>query len=452
MEKSAAGTAKQFKRLLILFVIFIISSSIDLFAISVKEAMNGALIKSTEEFCFTQKSTQFSFKVNEIEPKYIEFYIDKVPDGVIFLSSKKEAEDSGTRITLFFQFEKTGSYKINPLVCLVRGYTFYVPFKTVDVYENPDTIHPELFVEFANPAYNNENLPIKAAAGSHIVFTINVRYAVQIIDFTYDLPKDSIFTELKRYPITEGNPRKAEFSTEVEKVASFDWQPLSEGDWSLPQIKVTATSYNGGRYVMQLPDRTIKISKAADITKEDNHESAFAYAFTEDRFSDELITTEMPYETALKLAELRREERKQFPFSRTRKERITLETEYGLTETAREPCIPFIICTLLLFVAVTVAVVILLKKKKYWTAIAGICVSCILLVCEINLAVKLNVKTALFTGDSLSPVPEENASVSVVLEKGSCVKVTKKAGKWIYVKINETYGWTTEDNVIYINR
>lgn len=452
MEKSAAGTAKQFKRLLILFT-FLFSSAVNSFAVNVREVMKGAEIKSTEEYCFTQKSTQFSFTINEIEPKYIEFYIDKVPDGVIFLSSSKTAAGNGTVINLFFQFENTGTYKINPLVCLVRGYTFYVPFRKVEVYENPDTIQPELSISFANYTYNNENAAIKIPTGSHLVYTVNVRYAVQIIDFTYALPKNSIFTELKRFPITEGLPRKAEFSTELEKIAMFDWQPLSEGDWTLPQIKVTATSYNGGRYVLQFPERTVKVVQAASERHDDDSlETVFANAFTERIPGEaEYIQTVIPEEVFVKIADLRKQERKHFPFSKIRKERIALETEYGLNETAREPCIPFVICLIALLAVTVVVVIILFKKEKYLYATAGTLASLVLVVFTVILIVRLNVKTALFTGNSLSPVPEETGSVSVVLEKGSYVTVTKKAGKWLYVKINETYGWTTEDNVIYIN-
>lgn len=452
MEKPASGTTKQFKRLLILFT-FLFSSTINIFAVNVKESMRGAEIKSTQEFCFTQKSTQFSFTIKDIEPKYIEFYIDKVPDGVIFLSSSKTAEGNGTVINLFFQFENTGTYKINPLVCYIKGYTFYVPFRTVEVYENPDTIHPELSVSFVNPAYNKENAVIKAAAGSHVVYTVSIRYAVQIVDFTYDLPKNSIFTELKRFPITEGIPRKSEFTTEQEKIAMFDWQPLSEGDWTLPQIKVTATSYNGGRFVLQLPERTVRVTQpSADSLIHDSNETVFANAFTESSpGGNEFIKTEITEETVAKIAELRREERKHFPFSKVRKERISLESEYGLNETAKEPCIPFIVCVIVLMFAILTAALILFKKQKYLYALAGMCATFVLVVLTVIFIVKLNVKTALFTGEQLSPVPEETGSVSVVLEKGSHVTVTKKAGKWLYVKINETYGWTTEDNVIYIN-
>lgn len=451
MEKSASGTAKQFKRLLIL--VTLLFSSVNLFGITPREAMAGVEIKSTEEFCFTGKSTQFTFTVNGIEPKYIEFYIDKVPDGVNFLSSSKAASGDGTVISLLFQFEKTGKFKINPLVCLIKGYMFYVPFKAVDVYENPDTIHPELYIDFANPLYNNENAAIKVAAGSHVVFTISVRYAVQIVDFTYDLPKDSIFTELKRFPITEGLPRKAEFSTEIEKIATFDWQPLGEGDWSLPLIKVTATSYNGGRYVMKVPERTVIVQPASKDNSNEKTETFFANAFTEDKFREnEYAVKEMPDEEVVRLAELRREERKNFPFSKIRKERIALETEYGLVETAKEPCLPFYISLIVLTVIVLVVSIILYAKKKYLYGIICSCAVCVFLVCAIVLTVKMNVKTAVFTGTSLAPVPEENGSVSVTLEKGSHITVTKKAGKWLYVKVDETYGWTTEDKVIYIHK
>lgn len=457
MEKSAAGTAKQFKRLLILFSLCLFSSSLYLFGESVNELIEKCEVICEEQFCFTGKTSQFSLTINDIEPKYIDFYIDRVPDNVNFISSKKESSENGTLITMYFQFEKPGGYKIPPLVCAVKNVKHYIPFKYVEVYENPDTIQPELIVEYANTMFNRENSVIKVSAGSHIIYTVSIRYAAQINSYSFDLPKYSIFNELKRYPAAEGNPIKTEFSTAQEKVAMFDWQPLTEGEYKLPFVKITATSYSGSRYIMQFPEKVIRVTPAeqSDNTAVENEDIVFGYAFTEKTETapeTNLAKSELTLETVQELVQMRQAERKSFPFSKKAEERMSFEKEYGLSETPEEPSMPLFITALVIIVILAVLMIILLAKKKYFPAAADFIALCAVIIFSISLYVKLNEKTAVFNGTYLSSVPEENGTVSVFLEKGSYVRITKKAGKWIYIEKNETYGWITEDNVVYIHR
>lgn len=453
MEKSSAGTGIKFKRLLILLALTV--SSVFSFAQDVRSVMKNACVIPTSEFCFTEKSCEFNLYIESIEPKYVQFYIDKVPDSVNFLSSQKTSDSKGTLITIFFQFKKTGTFKLDPIVVDVKGYRFYVPFKSVIVYENLDTLKPELLVDFSNKLYNRDDINISIAAGDHIRFALNMKYVVQILDFSYELPKNSVFTEVKRYPLADGIPLGNSFSPEINPVAVFDWQPLEKGTWKLPSVKITATSYNGVRYVIGFPDITVNVTEKIDSTDGTllEKKSVFAYAFSEiepsvtDNEEKTISDEELNF-----LAQLRKKEINSLPFSKTSKTRALLEKEAGMEENIREPSIPLLIVLCSLFIILFVFALIKMYRKKYSAAAIFSGGALIILVLSINLFVRINKKTAIFRGEYLSPVPEQNSSSNVSLKKGSYIQVTKKAGNWVYIKCNETYGWTLEENIIYINK
>lgn len=451
MEKSSAGTGNKFKRLLILLVLTV--TSVFSYAQDVKALMKGACVIPVSDFCFTEKSSEFNLYIESIEPKFVQFYIDKVPDSVNFISSQKIADTNGTLITIYFQFKKTGTFSLDPIVVDVKGYRFYVPFKQITVYENLDTLRPELMVDFSNKFYNREGADISIAAGEHIRFAVNMKYVVQILDFSYDLPKNSVFTEVKRYPVADGIPLGNTFSPEISPVVVFDWQPLEKGTWELPGVKITATSYNGVRYVIGFPEINVNVTDTIVFSDDSllKKESVFAYAFSEiESSAAEYETKEISEEEINFLAQLRAKERNSLPFSKASRTRLLLEKERGFEENIREPNIPLLIFLICVFMIFTVMTAVYLRRKKYIKAAVLFSGALIALVFSIIIFVKASIKTALFKGDYLSPVPEQNVSTSVALKKGSYVQVTKKAGAWVYVKYNETYGWTKEENIIYI--
>ena len=65
-------------------------------------------------------------------------------------------------------------------------------------------------------------------------FTVSLQYAVQIISYSWKVPKNAIVRELEQYDITKGTLRSSEFSEEKIPVSTFEWEPLYSGKLSLP--------------------------------------------------------------------------------------------------------------------------------------------------------------------------------------------------------------------------
>lgn len=408
----------------------------------------------SNSFCFTEDRCQFELFLEKTPAQKVQFYVDKVPDSVNFISAIKEADNDGTRITLWFQFKKAGTYTLDPLVVTVGGKRQKIPFHTIIVYENLNTLRPELSVKFLNQDRKLKNNTMTITAGEHVGFTLYIRYAVQIISFNIDLPEDSVFNEIKRYAITEGNPRGTEFSPNNEPVAVFDWQPLVPGKWHFPPVKIKATGYNGLRYDLTLPEYTLIVTKSKQTKKQNQvqvKDDLFDYAFlesTDDTESEFKLQQDLSH--AKKLQELRIKERHSFPFSKVSKERRQYEIDCGLKPAEDEPSQPFFLTVTLFSVLLIILIIVFLVFKKL--ALAGFCafILVVILTGTTVYAVNISANSAVFIGNNIRAIPEEITNSTVIVQPGTCINVKRKAGNWVYIKCNETYGWVYADELLYI--
>ena len=60
--------------------------------------------------------------------------------------------------------------------------------------------------------------------------------------------------------LTEGTSSGNQFSPSAVPVAKFDWQPLSEGEFSLPAINITAITYGGKKVDVPFPVYKVSVS------------------------------------------------------------------------------------------------------------------------------------------------------------------------------------------------
>ena len=95
---------------------------------------------------FTATDNAFSVDIKNVTPDNIQISVNSLPDNVSFVSSKKETVmvaleeggmTSGTRLTLWMRFNKTGTYKINPIDLTVEGGFYRIPVESVVVLQNP---------------------------------------------------------------------------------------------------------------------------------------------------------------------------------------------------------------------------------------------------------------------------------------------------------------------------
>jgi hypothetical protein len=453
MEKFRTKNRNIVPRLLIILLTMFVPA----YAVSVEPQLH---IVSQQQYCFTETNCQFNLKIVDVDPENVQSYVEDLQDSVTLVSLRKDdlAADinaqgqRGTLIQMWFEFAKPGLFNIGTLTVRISGKLYRVLFDPVVVYENPNTVQPELFITFSNPLYQKQGNLISCSAGTHLDFTIYIRYAVQIVNYSWKLPQDSIFTELKRYEITEGNPRGKGFSPDAVPLASFEWQPLTSGKWNLPLIVVTATAYNGSRFDLTLPNYEIAVSESSTPAESAASEnSVFAYAFSEpvDVTKGKMVSVQK-LEHPQKIVELRKKERHSFPFSKVAEQRREAEIKEGLVPGENEPSVPLFICLLLLSATGIAFTIIFIVIKKNRGAAISFAVTALILTGTIICGVMVSRTYALFIGGSVNSIPEEKINTSITIRAGSRVQVQHRAGDWVYVRSNDTYGWVQKENVYYI--
>lgn len=426
MEKNAV-IAKRKQRFGLLILIF---AAIPLFAKNPpRSELENLVIKADSEIFFTASENGYTLLIPGIESSDVQTEFSTLPAGIKLVSSKKENffSDEGersTKIQFWFTFTDAGTAKLPPLTVKIKKRNYYLPFEEVPVYENPNLISPVLSVEFDDKTKlskdKNGNQIFTCSVGTEIKYKVLIQYFLQIINYSWILPKDSIFRETKRYEIAESSKNQEqnpsilnkEFTPEKFSVAEYSWKPLKEGDYALPGVSIEAISYNGSRKQLSLPQILVRVTKNERKNNFDAEQEIsrrnFPYnsAFTEtnhENFSAEKYVPTV--EDCKKLAELRSKEIHSAFWSDAAEKRREFEKSIGIISNEDEPGIIFS----------------KIFKKKY----------------------------GIFAGGEVSSVPEEKAS-SHNAPPAQRVKITESAAGWIYIENKNFSGWVKQDKVFVI--
>lgn len=423
--------------------------------------------KKSKEYFFTDEESIFSVDIENADPEEVTVFVNDVPKNVSFVSSKKELyvgpsdnplDDMkrGTHLEIVFQFREAGVFLISPIDVRVHGMYNRLNVDTVLVYENPNTVQPQLYLEFEDPSFNAAGKKLNANVGDHVIFMMYIRYATQILNFGWEIPENSLFDDVKRFPITEGNSRGNQFSPAAIPVAKFDWQPLAEGEFTLPAISITAVTYGGKKVEVPFPVYKVKVSPKKEGQLVTEQGAVFGYAFSTP-FADEANTnSEKKANVDLdRLLELHQRERHSFHFlSSAYKERKAAEEEYGIAHEKMEMSVPgFITVCIITAVFVVLTIILLLSKKfteRKTIPALSLLVTLLLVVTSIYMWIKVNKTYGLFKGGKINPIPEINVHASASIPRGNVVRIEKKTNGWLYIRYHETYGWVMESEVLVI--
>lgn len=399
-----------------------------------RQEIKNLVVKADSEAFFTAQENGYTLLISGIESSLVQNDLAVLPAGVKLVSSKKEDffdgdGDRGTRIQFWFTFTDIGIAKLPPLIAKIQNRTYYLPFEEVQIYENPNLISPILSIEFEDESKLSKdkksgNLVYTSAAREKINYRVNIQYFLQIINYSWNLPRDSIFFETKRYEIAEKNAPRAslskEFTPQKFPVAEFSWQPLKEGDYEIPQVFIESVSYNGSRKQLASPSVLFHITKEKTQKKnpenpisrlESDFDSAYKSAFAKspqdmDSISSKRYTPTL--EDCKKLAELRSKERKSLFSGAAAEKRREFEISLGIVSGENETKNPF---------------------SKFFGG-----------------------KYAIFKGGKVSSVPEEKTAEKsgLTIPAGQRVKLSEKAGGWIFIENKDFSGWVKEDSVFII--
>ena len=464
MEKSAERFRKNIAGLLVLFL----SAGLSLWAKPLSWAyLWGMRFRPSQDTLFTENDNSFFVEIENVTPDSVQISVNSLPPNVSFVSSKKETVliprseaqgggySTGTRIILWMRFAKTGYYRIKPVDLTIDGGFYQIPFESVEVLQNPRFIHPEVSVVFQNQRFESAKSgkfkkPIKINAGDHVVFTVTARYMESIHNIFWNIPQNSIFKKIKEYEFSFPSG-KSKFVTQFQSVATFDWQPLNEGEIELPEVFITATSYNGSVEDIACPRYKFNAEKAVTLIGEREEENPFVYAFSEAEVHEQAEEKiEVRMQDITELVNLHNRERHSFPFSKVMEERKAAELAIGLSCDYYEPSI--LVFRLLLCITIAAfcaSLAMLFFRKKTLSAII-ISMFILLSVCTGIYGVRVKTLRGVFTGGDMSPIPEHNMMSSVTIQAGSVVTVIRNAGNWMYIRHNDTYGWIPSNSICII--
>ena len=383
-------------------------------------------------------------------------------------------ENEGTKIEVWFNFEKKGDYKLPPLSLLISNRRRTIPFAPVTITDNPEFLSPRVVLLFPDgvtfysdeiPGPKDKNFG-KALfdwhKGETISFSVCLQYAVQLVQFNWEIPTESIFTQTKTYDILEIKYREKRYSDELIPVADFEWTSLAEGEKSFPKIKLTATAYNGYRNEINIPDFTINFIPKEEAETDSGEPDIFAASFDAFDNAQKISENEMAagnlHESKIslsecqQLAELRRRERNDIlGWKSNISKRTEYEAKIGINTSIAEFYMgAFYFFALIVLLSLTLFI-IFLKKRMVLAACLSSAALFFGLIFFIFVSVQKVKKYGISTGCKISSIPEENAKAESSIGAGNRVQITEDAGQWIYIQLGETGGWCKRDEVIFIN-
>lgn len=461
MEKTSG---KQPAKLILGLLIFLAEPAFLFAKAPSRSVIKSLSVKPDKEVFFTAQENGYTLKIPEAEPSSVQTDFTDIPQGVQFLSSKREEYfdndgKRGTLVHLWFSFKDPGTVRLPPLITVIAGKTYYIPFEDAVVYENPALISPEADVLFLNgilPQTDKDGaMRIYVNAGEEIAFVVGLRYFVQIVEFRWTLPKDSIFEETERYEALQDNFIDREFSTQAKPLARFSWKPLVPGEYSLPDIKIQATAYNGTLKAAGVPSCIVKVLPASSSSgvqkgQRNTAENVFKSAFTEKQSPSPAAKSKVLDKQSAELASMRSAERNSFPWGNARKDRRMFEKDLGVYQGENEPSRPLAVLLLVAAVVFAALSVLLAAFRVFKLSVAAIAAgaACIV-VCVFSFA-RLAPAYGVFAGGAIASVPEENTSSFIETAGAVRVRIKEKTDGYYYIEAPDINGWAKKELVYEI--
>ena len=456
MEKQRINTKFKFVAgLLKFFAIFQI-----LFAPLYSQHLNSKIIRTLslsteEEVLYSDTDILFSVEFPYAKPSEFEYKIKTLPEKVHLKSSFMSPENGGTLLKIWFSFDEEGVYSLPSLTLHFNNRTYNIPFKTVNVKTHPKKILPSVIVEFndGQTLIFNKNKILKSpklnvSVGKKIDFLVYVQDTLQILSVDFELPKNAILEQTKKIE----NFEDASLKKEKTFISSFSWIPLEEGKISLPQISVSVVAFNAQRQVLSFPEFFVTVQKSlAQNQKSDFSSEQFPYAFLElSEENQKEAKKSITEEDCKKIANFRTQEKSSSFFSNAKTERKNFEESLGLFNTQDENKKSFFLILIILTAFLLISSIILIILRKIFISIFFTLLLFLSGFFSVNYGFNLFKKSAIICNSKIRNVPEFSVEPFSSIETGSHVKILQNAGNWFFIQFENSTGWTTKENLIFI--
>ena len=447
------------------FLIFLLAIffSINLYTENLTLEQINALRITPEEGqkLYTKTDIKFILTIPNVPSSQVEILSTDQQQEVTFRTIRKfeSYEGNGTSIEVWYNFSRKGNYKLRPLTLMIQNRRRTINFENLTLTDDPATMLPRIVLVFEDgrEVYSDEAIPatplMQIKTGKRLRFTVNLQYATQLLQFNWDIPKDSIFTCVKEYEITQAQPRERSYSHDLIPVASFEWTGLIAGMQKMPAFRLTASGYNGYRSELYLPEIQIEFIQNSETEKNLNEEDIFSSAFfQENQASDYDTNITIEKEDCQTLANLyTREHNEFFMYRKARQARIDFEKEHGIVSSVNPIFPTVLLCISLIVIIASLMCMIIAARKKH--KLRALLFTTILLIGSallIYCAVRRNERYGISSGCKIYSIPQENAEAISEVGKGIRVRILEHTGKWYYIQIGESGGWCNIQDICII--
>lgn len=404
-------------------IIFIFLPSLCFGAVPFSTLLRSLKIIPEQSFCFVGDTCNFVLEIPEYLPSRIDMTVQSTPDGVALMSLSKEGYEkdgvSGTRIVLAFKFSKKGTYKIPSLAMRVDWWSYYVPFQSITVYDDPRTLLPEISVK----------LPKNVYAQEAFLANVSVRFFSDIIEVYSDLDENAIIKKIEDKEFLDGE--RGEFSEDFYDVATFEVTAIEAGSFSLPSFHVLAQTYAGGQVLLSSQPQVVKVQSAkkknSDVTEESYYESILK---SPEEASSEPVDGEnpllldqgsLPEDIASEIMGRRKNEKNLFYLF------------------------------LALFILSIAAIVFFIRKHKTLLLKIAVILGVLFLVSALVFFVLSSVTEGVVLCDStIYSIPEQKSSSASSIQAGEVITIKSVITDWYSVRlVNGSEGWIKSTDCIY---
>ncbi len=452
---------KSGRRFLITLFIFLFTTASFAQTLSLEQIRQLRFVPEEGQNLFTRTDLKFTVTIPNVRASQVQILAAKQEQDITFRTIRKteDYKQNGTTIEVWYNFAKEGNYTPSPLPMMIQNRRRTISFEPVTITSDPSTMNPRIVVEFedgtkiySDDLYNT-NPVLKIPTGKKIKLTVNLQYATQLTQFSWDLPKNSIFTCIDEYEFTEARIRERVYSHTLIPVATFEWTGLVAGIQKLPAFRLFAVGYKGARIELRMPAFLIEFTESDESEKTVSENDIFSAAFYQDE--EEKATIEV---TPLSKAECQtladyytREHNEFLLYPKARQNRINYEESCGLV-VSHNPIFPSVLFYIAIIIILTsiVFMIIAIKNKHKIRTLMFIVLLVIGIAIMIYCAARKNERYGICTGCKIYSIPQLNAESISEVSAGSRVRILESTGKWYYIEVGETGGWCNTDDICVI--
>ena len=462
MEKQRIKTAFRSCRRFLVSLLLLYTAGLSFSQnLTLKQIKKLRLIPEEGQNLYTKTDIKFTVTIPAVSPSQVQVLAGNQQRDITFRTMRKSEsyEEKGTTIEIWYNFSNKGTYTPSPLPLMIQNIRRSIEFEPVTVTDDPATMNPRIVLVFDDGTKiysDDQDIPsplLSIKTGQKLCFTVNIQYATQLVQFNWDIPKDSIFTCVKQYEFTEVRHRERVYSHTLIPVASFEWTGLVAETIKVPAFRLNAAGYNGYRSELLLPDIYIEFTETEDNTADSDDYDIFSDAFFQETTEEEqLLISTITDEDCLRLAGYYSREHNEFLlYPKARIDRINFEESCGIV-ISENPIFPtvFLYISILVILSSIICLIIALHKKHKVRTLSFVVLLILGLAILVYCAVRRNEHYGICRGCKIYSIPQENSESVSEVGPATRVHILEHTGIWYYIEVGETGGWCQADRIYII--